>query len=103
MTRFTLFGAYATDLAGVVEASSAATGWEFEARESEYLEGEYFRAEGEGIDVNVQANFTDDEGYLIEPDFGDFASLVYLAQPDLDDVDYLGHLPDLRCLRVTRV
>ncbi len=44
--------------------------------------GDYMRGSGSGVEeVIVQENFRDDEGYLVEEDYPDFPTLIYITQP----------------------
>lgn len=50
---------------------------QFHEHESGYR-GIYFRLVSEGEELLVQANVEDDEGYLPEPEFSHWSSLVYI-------------------------
>ena len=59
--------------------------------ESGYRGGVYLRGSVDGLEeVIVQANFEDEDGYLVEADFADVRTLVYVTQ-DFES----SALPDL--------
>ncbi|MFG3494168.1 hypothetical protein [Streptomyces sp. NPDC047886] len=56
----------------------------FQVRESAYRGGEYFLFDlPSGGEVSVERNYEDEEGFLMEADFPDFSTLVYLS--DVED------------------
>jgi hypothetical protein len=81
--RHELYGWRPLALREASEHLAAATGATFALHDSDYLGGDYFLGEGpNGERISVQENFADDEGYLMEPDFPDHATLVYVSGTD---------------------
>ena len=100
MKRFDLFGTKEQTLTETADAVARAIGVSFELHESGYLGGEYFRSLGlEGEEVLVQANAEDEEGYLTEPDFADFPTLVYVNRGSEEFARALEAVPELELLR----
>lgn len=82
--RFLLFGSTESPLV-VGDRIAGSLGVRLRIHESSYRGGEYLRGEGQMIEeVIVQSNAEDDEGYLVEGDFPQFPTLVYVTQ--LDDL-----------------
>ncbi|MGQ0520791.1 MAG: hypothetical protein ACT4PX_06550 [Actinomycetota bacterium] len=99
MSRFELYGWRDVTLRKASELLSAAIGARFELHSSDYLGGDYFRGTGpDGARITVQPNVADDEGYLIEQDFPEHRTLVYLS----DDEDGPGWSLDLDGLELLR-
>ena len=81
MKRFDLHGSVSMSVDDVVRSLEASLSATFVERESAYL-GVYFRLAAEGEEVLVQANVEDDEGYLLEPEFARWGTLVYVNGSD---------------------
>ncbi|NIK62301.1 hypothetical protein [Kribbella shirazensis] len=77
--RFWLLGSR-DDIATVGRNLTVALGVKFVERESGYLGGAHLRGHRSGLEVTVQANFEDDDGYLTEADFRDYTTLCYITQ-----------------------
>jgi hypothetical protein len=95
MRRFDLFGARIGGLSTIGTVVGNAAGLEFHLHESGYLGGEYFRGTGEGaVEVLIQTNFEDDEGYLVEPEFSAFPTLIYVNDSNDDVADAIASIDD---------
>ncbi|MFG2677366.1 hypothetical protein [Streptomyces sp. NPDC048445] len=61
-----------------VEDLSSVLSLNFEERDSSYKGGEYFLARDERVqEVTVESNWEDDEGFMSEPNFKEYSTLVY--------------------------
>ena len=81
MKRFDLHGSRSMSVEEVARSLEASLLAEFVERESDYL-GVYFRLASEGEELLVQANVEDHEGYLPEPEFARWGTLVYVNGSD---------------------
>ena len=81
MKRFDLYGSRSMSVEEVARSLGASLSAEFVERESGYV-GVYFRLASESEELLVQANVEDDEGYLPEPEFAPWATLVYVNGSD---------------------
>ncbi|RLK53606.1 hypothetical protein [Actinokineospora cianjurensis] len=77
-----LYGALTASLEEVGSAIAAATGLEFELRESSYV-GVYLCALGDELEIVTQPTPDDDP---MEDDFAGYAVLVYVTVRDLRDL-----------------
>lgn len=99
MKQFDLYGWRTLPLAVAVQRLTDLLGIPFELHESSYV-GEYYLSRGEVAEkLTVQSNFEDEEGYLIEPDFQGYRTLVYVTAPTEAAMDQLYGLRDLHLLR----
>jgi hypothetical protein len=79
MSRYELYGWKSEFLEDGAQVLSSVLGGRAEPHDSLYL-GEYYHVLVQGIDeLTVQPNLEDDEGYLIEPDFAEYQTLVYVT------------------------
>lgn len=62
----------------VTRALEGGIGANFVEHESGFRGGVYFRLASDGEEILVQPNSPDVEGYLPEPDFGHWKTLVYV-------------------------
>ena len=76
--RDSLYGSQAMSVEAVARSLEAILFEQFVEHESAYR-GLYFRAATETEEVLVQANAQDDEGYLPEPRFRSWPTLVYVS------------------------
>ena len=80
--RYYLFGSTSDDISMVGASLASALGLEFEARTSSYKGGRYLKLRSDEFrKLTVEKNWTDDEGYQVEPDFPRHSVLVYVANP----------------------
>lgn len=77
MKRFDLYGSSAMSVEQVTRLLESKLPASFVEHESGYR-GVYFRFVSEGEELLVQANTEDDEGYLPEPEFGKWSTLLYI-------------------------
>lgn len=77
MKRFDLYGSCTMSVEHVARSLESELDEQFQEHESGYR-GVYFRLLSEGEELLVQANAEDDEGYLPEPEFGHWSTLVYI-------------------------
>lgn len=77
MKRFDLYGSQTMSVEAVARSLEKSLFERFVEHESSYR-GLYFRAGTETEEVLVQANAKDDDGYLPEPRFGSWPTLVYV-------------------------
>jgi hypothetical protein len=77
MKRFDLYGSFAMSTEHVAQSLQSRLAQQFVEHDSGYR-GIYFRLVSEGEELLVQANAEDDEGYLLEPEFGRWSTLVYI-------------------------
>lgn len=90
MKRFDLYGACRGSLQDVRDAIEQGLGSEFALHESGFLGGEYFRSVTPAEEILIQANTPDQEGYSPEPEFKEWAILVYVNDSTRwDEVDRL--------------
>lgn len=94
-----LFGSDQMGTNEVCDALSIALGISFNTRESDFRGGEYHLARfQESGKISIEKNWADDEGYLAEPDFSQYFTLVYITSPTphmlsaLENASYLQHL-----------
>lgn len=99
-TRYWLLGSHA-DLASTGRVLDELLGVTLHEHDSGYRGGIYLRGSARyAQEVIVQANFEDDEGYLAEPEFPDYPTLVYVTEDGATlSADFLAD-PRLSVLRV---
>ena len=77
MKRFDLYGSCSMSVEEVARSLEARLSADFIEHESGYR-GVYFRFVAEGEELVIQANAEDEEGYLPEPEFGHWVTLMYI-------------------------
>jgi hypothetical protein len=101
MKRFDLYGSSMTSLEEIRSEFEFRVGGLFAAHESGYVGGGYLRASAPGDEILILAHVADEEGYLAEPGFEDWAFLVYVNEsqrwPELEVC--LSRVKDLVLLR----
>jgi hypothetical protein len=99
--RYYLFGSEQMSIKGVRDALSIPLGISFSTRESDFKGGEYYLARfQETGKITIEENWADDEGYLAEPDFPEYLTLVYATSPTAHMLSALENASYLQCLRV---
>lgn len=78
MTRYLIYGAHA-EIAPVGDEISRMLSVELVRHDSSYRGGDYLRHNDRLMEVIVQRNFEDEEGYLAEPDFAACMTIVYIS------------------------
>jgi hypothetical protein len=100
MKRFDLYGSANLSLRDTADELAAVLGVVFEAHDSGYLGGDYYRAANEeGAEILVQGNPEDDEGDRPEPDFADVHTLVYVNKSTAALASGIAQIPNLALLR----
>ncbi|MFI7349737.1 hypothetical protein ACIBSR_26245 [Streptomyces sp. NPDC049936] len=98
--RYYLYGSDEMSLQEVSDALSVSLQIPFDARQSDFKGGRYYLARMQAPEkITIEENWEDDEGYLAEPDFPAYSTLVYVTEPNLRVVSVLensGHLQRLR-------
>lgn len=77
MNRFDLFGSSSMTVEEVVSRLQPDLGVAFVEHESSYR-GVYYRSNQSGEELLVQPNSPDGEGYVVEPEFEQAQTLVYV-------------------------
>ncbi|MER7990528.1 hypothetical protein ABTY53_33825 [Streptomyces noursei] len=80
---FILYGAQIGDLAAIANLVAERLGVEFTQKESSYKGGLYYLfKDANRLEVSIESNFEDEEGYLSEPDHPSQRTLVYINYAD---------------------
>ncbi|MGW3953094.1 hypothetical protein ACWEKM_19760 [Streptomyces sp. NPDC004752] len=97
--RYYLYGSSEMSLREVCDALSLSLGVSFKSRESDFKGGRYYLARVQGSEkIAVELNWEDDEGYLAEPEYPEYSTLVYVNAPTecmlsvLENASYLQRL-----------
>ena len=101
MNRYGLYGwRGVVDLWTAAGRVTRATGVEFDLHNSYFLGGDYFcGTSAGGAEVMVRPNAEDEEGELIESEFPEHRTLVYVNDCDDDTASALARVEGLEHLR----
>ncbi|MFI6404353.1 hypothetical protein [Streptomyces sp. NPDC050548] len=98
--RFTLFGIKGLKVPDVAQLVAEALSVQLARRESSYKGGEYFFHRGaDEVEISVEEHVCDEEGFQAEPEFSEYAVLVYLNYSRLDMEERLLTVKGLDLLR----
>ncbi|MER5554076.1 hypothetical protein ABT001_20790 [Streptomyces sp. NPDC002793] len=80
--RYYLYGSDKMSPQEVRDALSTSLGLSFDARQSDFKGGTYHLADvRDSGKITVEENWEDEEGYLAEPAFPTYFTLVYVTEP----------------------
>lgn len=97
--RFDLYGSRELSAAQAADLLSTVLRVRFDQRDSAYL-GEYYLSRGDAPEeIKVQGNVEDEDHILLEPDFPEFPTLVYVTDGIESVAETLSVVPELSLLR----
>lgn len=101
MNKYSLYGINGTPLCQVAVFLGDLLQVDFQERESSYKGGKYFLAQTrEELEVSVESNWVDDEGYASEPEHANYEILVYVNRANEAVFKSISGVEGLKLLRV---
>ncbi|WSI38738.1 hypothetical protein OG585_16455 [Streptomyces sp. NBC_01340] len=98
--KYLMYGMQSTTMSEVASVVGRALRINFEARDSSYKGGLYYRYGHEGEwDMSIESHWRDEDGVLAKPDFPEFSVLVYVNEAPLEVEDEMDRIPGLRKLQ----